>query len=201
MSNNGTVLSPSSGYLEYGYHGGGIAIDTSGDVWIGEFLGAPDTVIELSNTGTTISPNGGFTGGGLIDSEGIAIDASGNIWVANFGGPVSELSSSGTPIAGSPFSADGVRIAIDGSGNIWTGNYGGSVSELSNSGVLLSPSTGFIGPNLYQPYSIAVDGSGNVWLSNGADMATNVTEFVGIASPVVTPLAVGLKNHTLGTRP
>jgi hypothetical protein len=50
---------------------------------------------------------------------------------------------------------------------------------------------------------IAIDGSGNVWVVNLADEATpdNVVEFVGAAVPVVTPLAVGVKNGTLGTTP
>jgi hypothetical protein len=195
MSGNGTVLF--QGYGENGYPGGGIAIDTSGNVWIGDDL--MGTVTELSNTGAIISPIKGFTGGGLNDSVGLAIDASGHIWVANFGALVSELSSSGTPVTGSPFSGGGVgdafRIAIDGSGNVWVGNYY-LVSELSNSGAPLSPSTG-IGSFYYFCYGLVVDGSGNVWRSDGYGIA----ELIGIATPVVTPLAAGVKNNTLGTRP
>jgi PKD repeat protein len=214
-SSSGTVLSPSQGYVETGYHGGGTAIDAGGNVWLGE--GLSGTVIELSNTGSPISPSGGFTGGGLNQSGDIAIDASGHVWVTNFAGPISELSSSGKPMAGSPFSGGGAGnatgIAIDGSGNVWTGNgnntYPDGISELSNSGAPLSPSTGFMDNAylaggfgaLYDPGRPAVDGSGNVWLSNGAQGANNVIEFVGIATPVTTPLAVGVKNNMLGMRP
>jgi len=38
-----------------------------------------------------------------------------------------------------------------------------------------------------------------VWSAN-YDTST-VTEILGIAAPVVTPLSVGAKNNTLGTRP
>jgi hypothetical protein len=45
---------------------------------------------------------------------------------------------------------------------------------------------------------IAIDGGGNVWvmLSNNT-----VAEFVGAATPVVTPFSLGVKNGTLGQRP
>jgi hypothetical protein len=45
--------------------------------------------------------------------------------------------------------------------------------------------------------AIAVDGSGNVWLSTNS----GVIEIIGAATPVVTPIATGVKNNTLGTRP
>ena len=92
-------------------------------------------------------------------------------------------------------------IAVDGSGNVWIANYGGNsaVSEFSSSGVAISPATGYQGGGPSYPDGIAVDGSGNVWLSGGVN--ANVTEFIGGAAPVVTPLAVGVKNNMLGTRP
>jgi hypothetical protein len=73
------------------------------------------------------------------------------------------------------------------------------VSEFSNSGATLSPPTGFMGGFLNEPLAVAVEGSGNVWVSNVS--SRNITEFVGAAVPVVTPLSVGVKNGTLGTRP
>jgi hypothetical protein len=43
-----------------------------------------------------------------------------------------------------------------------------------------------------------VDGSGNVWVL----LADNsVTEFAGVATPVVTPIALGLKNNKLAAKP
>jgi len=149
-----------------------------------------------------LSPGIGFSGGGLHESEEIAIDASGNIWVTNFQALVSKLSSNGMPVTGSPFSGGGVgnpvRIAIDGAGNAWIGNFSGTVSELSNSGVALSPSSGFGGSVFDNPdYGLSVDGSGNLWVPGG----NSAVEFVGIATPVVTPLSVGVRDNKLGTRP
>ena len=82
-------------------------------------------------------------------------------------------------------------LAVDGAGNVWVEGFSG-VTEISSTGTVLSPASpyarGYGGSNV-----IAVDGSGNVWVSGG--------ELVGIATPVVTPTSVGVKNNTLGTRP
>ena len=81
---------------------------------------------------------------------------------------------------------------------MWVANSAASsgVTELSNSGAVLSPSVGFAASKLFNPYGVAIDGSGNVWLTN---LGGNVNELVGAAVPVVTPLALGVKNNTLGT--
>ena len=87
-------------------------------------------------------------------------------------------------------------IAVDGSGNVWVANIGATISEFSNNGVAISPSTGYsLGPHYLN--AIAVDGSGNVWVTTDAD----VVMFVGAATPVVTPIATGVKNNALGARP
>jgi hypothetical protein len=44
-----------------------------------------------------------------------------------------------------------------------------------------------------------VDGSGDIWVANSGSY--KVTEFIGLATPVVTPLAVGVANATVATRP
>ena len=68
----------------------GIAIDSSGDVWVANQEGS--NVTELSSSGTTI---GTYTVGSGTPSVsgpgGIAIDASGNVWVADGEGTVTEL--------------------------------------------------------------------------------------------------------------
>jgi hypothetical protein len=48
------------------------------------------------------------------------------------------------------------------------------------------------------PLRVAVDGSGNVWVL----LANNtVTEYVGIATPAVTPIALAVKSKKLGAKP
>jgi hypothetical protein len=63
---------------------------------------------------------------------------------------------------------------------------------------VLSGGSGFALPPTTYPVGDAVDGSGNVWVVMAAN---NVIEMVGVATPVVTPLSLGVKNNTLGTRP
>jgi len=187
----------------------GIAIDPSGDAWIQN----SSTVVELNNADTAaLGPP--YAGGFLNQPTGIAIDHSGDAWIANAGSfTVTEISSFGSVLSGSNgFGNDGLDqpegIAIDGAGNVWTANYnGGSVAELTNSGILLSGDNGyaFNGNSVVLPQAVAIDGSGNVWIGNlaGNGNAANgsITELVGAAAPVVTPLAVGVKNNTLGTKP
>ena len=120
------------------------------------------------------------------------------MWIANYyGNSVSELTSSGTDLSKGGYTGGGVDhpqgIAIDGAGNVWVANYRSSyLTELAGAsaatpGAFLSPSSGLGGDaNLLEAYAIAVDASGNLWISN---FGSNIlTQFVGLASPVRTPL-------------
>ena len=191
----------------------GIAIDGgSGDAWI---VGQNPLAV-LSSTGVPLfgSP---ISVGGLNEPTAIASDnSSGNVWIANsFGGGVSALSSTGVPLFGSPIGAGGLSsneiallgIAVDGGGNIWVlissqdlspGNGTTSIVELSSTGSALSPEvSGFTGsglniPSEQQRAGIAIDGSGDVWVANAG--SNSVTEFIGAATPTVTPLVAQINN-------
>ena len=153
-----------------------------------------------------------YSGGGL-NAPGplaIAIDASGNVWAACDSG-IAKLSNSGTPISpsagyGGAGLGDPTGIAIDGSGNVWVSNTNTlSISEWSNSGTAISPSTGYKGggnpstPILSGPRALTIDSSGNIWVASAGNKT--VVEFLGAATPVVTPLAAAVKNNTIATRP
>ena len=101
-------------------------------------------------------------------------------------------------------------LAFDGSGIVWIGSPGGGADSNGNPltpGVVAfgggSQGNGtdefFYSSSLAAgPLRVAVDGSGNVWVL----LADNtVTEYVGVATPVVTPLALGVKNKKLGAKP
>lgn len=203
FSNGGT---PDSGSRGYGTGMGidtGIAIDPSGNAWTADlYIGSLD---EVNNTGTLES---GFTGyGSLTSPAGLAFDANSHVWVATHGNNVKVLNDTGGAVGTYTGGGLGMSqgIAIDGAGSAWVVNtsssltVAGLLSEFSSSGTALTPSTGFTMASMINPTGIAIDGSGNVWVPNSGN--STVTEFIGAATPVVTPLAVGVQNNTLGTRP
>lgn len=198
-----------------GYTGGSlsapwsIAMDHSGNAWVAN-KDNNNTVTEVSADGMT---QNSFTSvGGISLPRSVALDSVDNVWIANGGsfgfGDIAELSNAGSAL--SPFSGYGAgvntggidspqAIAIDGAGNVWLGDQA-VIVEFDNSGNPLSPNTGYIVPGTISPAtSVAIDGSGNVWVAQSS--ALDLVELVGAATPVVTPISVGVKNNTLGTRP
>ena len=95
------------------------------------------------------------------------------------------------PFSGSTFA---VSEALDGSDSNWivTSASGSSTSnliEVSSSGNPFPTGTGYsFHSGAYGAGGPAIDGSGNIWVSGG----NQVTEFIGLATPVVTPLAANL---------
>ena len=154
----------------------------------------------VHSLGAVLSGVSGYSG--VANNDAIAIDALGDAWVPNFGGGVAKLSSSGAVLSGaSGYSGGGIQnpyaLAIDGMGNVWVTNWQGAILvELSNTGTVLSGATGYTSSSMATPLAMAVDGSGNVWVTG-----RQTIEFIGAGTPVITPIAVGVKNNTLGTRP
>jgi hypothetical protein len=227
----GAFLSPAAGYSGGGLSApNAIAIDNSGNIWAANHNGNSVSLLNGA-TGAAISSSTGYTGGGLNQSNAIAIDNSGNIWVSNaavfdrFGqlvsyGSITELNgATGAAISPSSGYTGGgsltpVAIAVDGIGNVWIVNSLGAPACNPPSNVncptltKLNGSTGGVisGPNrytsssLYKTTAIAIDSAGNIWLSN-ALIPGSLTEFVGAAAPVVTPLSVAAATHSIATRP
>ena len=212
-ASGGLALSSSSGYGGDVLAGpAGIAADTNGDVWTENYIAATGGLVEAKPSTLPGQPPTvtAYTGGGLKSPYSVAIDASGNVWATNRGGPgsLSEFTSTGTPITGTGgYSGGGLDnpygIAIDGAGNVWAANNGGdsdSISEISSGGTAISGASGYVNQLMFSPYGIAVDGSGNVWVTSD-DNVGPLTEFVGAATPVVTPIAAGTTYNELGIRP
>jgi hypothetical protein len=130
--------------------------------------------------------------------------------VANrVGSSLSRFSNAGTPIPGSPFYGAGlnapVGIALDGLGNVFLVNSGSnSISEFLSSGKAQSGAAGYGSSSLANPFRLAIDRSGSVWvtnLSSSTSGSTAITQFVGVAAPVVTPLSLAIQNNALNQRP
>ena len=210
-----------------------LAIDSNYNIWItgggtgslGGVAGYP-YVYEFLYSAT--SPNYPSTpsattntGGILVPEQGIGIDSGDNLWIPNYGKEtISEIATSTvTGNASSPFPTSSSLTkpefeVIDGAGHIWvtdmattSASPAGSVFELVAGTSSVTPQTGFA-HTYNEPDGIAVDASGNVWVAayNAAAPAGFITEIVGQAVPVVTPLAAGLPlvpgpTSKLGTRP
>lgn len=189
------------------YTGGGlfnpitIAVDTSNNIWIASGDGA---ISKFNSSGTAISGTNGYSGGGLTvnnaGSGALAIDASGNVWSANNGSTnlVGELNSTGGAVSPSGGYTGGDlelpdSIAIDGSGHVWVANSFAGLSEFSSTGTVLSPN-GFTEATSCCATPVAtgigIDGSGNIWISN--NYRGQLSEVVGAAAPVVTPIVANL---------
>lgn len=112
-----------------------------------------------------------FTGAAMHAPTSIAFDAAGNAWMTNQGSnTVALVSSLGVPVAGSPFSSNGVnvpmQVAIDIHGNAWVANSGGSsVSEFDNSGNVATGSP-FSLANSDAAGALAIGATGDVWVAS-----------------------------------
>lgn len=185
LQDNGTPISGSKGYGASALpFTPAVAVDASNNGWFATEVGA----VRVTPTGTvTTFPC-------CDDPAGIAVDQSGNIWVADYGGAaIVKLTPAGAVAATveSPGANQAAQwIAIDGAGNVFAANYrGNSIAELAGSNAApLSPTNGLgLDAALKLPLGIAIDASGNIWVTNaGTD---TVTQFVGLASPIKTPLS------------
>ena len=105
-------------------------------------------------------------------------------------------------------------IVIDGLGTAWTPTCGpkcsgptntDNVIHLAANGSLLNTGGGFQTPGLDAPQGVGIDASGNLWVGNSGGQLTStpgtVTEIVGVAAPVKTPIQAALKASLLGQRP
>jgi hypothetical protein len=197
---NGNLLSNANGFYNTGGYQG-VAVDASNNLW-GVYNG----------TATEISSAGVHTGDYAVNASAYSVAINGTFtWVAG-NSSLTVLNASGaqtTPAGGITGGGinDPVGIAVDGYGSSYTINaasYNGNtnaahnVSETYSNGTVVSPATGYMSSYLYSPNGIAVDLSGNVWVS---DATAGAVVFVGLANPVVTPIATAVKNNKLGALP
>ncbi len=190
FSSSGAPLSGTAGYTGPSVaFPVSVAIDANHNAWIGDQNDGGITRFSSSGASTAFSCCNG--------PAGLATDQSGNLWVANYyGDNVIELNTTSGNVT-STATGGGIyhpqAIAVDGAGNIWTASFRNSaLSQIAGAtspspGQILSPSAGLATDvNLTEAYAIAIDASGNLWVSN---YGTNLlTEFIGLAAPVKTPL-------------
>jgi len=146
---------------------------------------------------------------GNIGARGVAVDGAGNMWLGQ------EFPES----TGSTISS-GLYAVAEMSAVTGTGPTHVTFTAMSPTGI--TPGTcatatgcasngGFQKAAFLQPGDLEIDPSGNVWVLNTeyTNSSSNlvyvsggtITEILGAATPIVTPLSVAAKNGTLGAKP
>jgi streptogramin lyase len=125
----------------------GLAVDSSGNVWVAN--SGTNTVKVIPQSGASAIAS--YSGNGLNSPSAIAIDSSGNAWVANHGAnTLSAFTTSGGAFGSSPFSPTGVAtptaLAIDASGIIWVTSPTTLVGVSSSGTATYTASTGISTP-------------------------------------------------------
>ncbi|HTT76440.1 MAG TPA: NHL repeat-containing protein [Candidatus Binataceae bacterium] len=186
-----------------------VALDDAvpANIWVTNLGG--DSVTELTSTGTLVGNynNTSPAGAGFLVPDGIALDAASNVWVPNFfGNSVTALTSGGALfLAGNfdPLGADfdgPYGIAVDSGTNVWiTNSSGTNLTELAATTGDFTASFTPAGANFNSPFGIAIDESGNIWITNNG--GNSVAEFVGAASPVLTPPVACLSTANIVCKP
>ena len=154
---SGTLSSPS-----------GIALDASGDVWVGDT--GNNRIVEFSASGTVI---GGFTPSGSYTLNGptaIALNAAGDVFVADTGdNRVVEFFPTGTELnvfgtsSGSGELNAPTGVAVTSSGTVLVSDTGDNrVVEFTSTGGYSSSFNSKMG----SPAGITTDASGDIWVAN-----------------------------------
>ena len=197
LTNSGVPLSGVSGYdgdpngTPTLFFPVAIAVDSNRNGWLANF--SSNTIAKISADGTSA------TAYVCCDApDGLAIDGSGNVWVANYYGDSISLVSASGAVLSAGFKGGGIvhpqGIAVDGMGNVWVANYRGpsiselaSISSIHGTGTILSPAAGWApDAGLLEAFALAIDASGNIWVTSFGN--NQLTEYVGLAAPVKTPL-------------
>lgn len=184
---NGAPVSPLRTGGIYGA-GFGLAQDSSGNTWVGNFGwgGANPTstgngsVTEYSPTGAAISPIKAYQGG-PVRVQGMEFDSRGNLWMASFGTDNAWVFQNGNPGTsyGTPVKYTGAQcfdVAIGSddiawvvSGGGFTGTYQSNVSRYSFDNGVFTNLTSVNFPVGRAMKGISLDSQGNAWVASQGD--------------------------------
>jgi sugar lactone lactonase YvrE len=220
-------LSSAGAYVnEYGVDGYskngpfGVALDASSNIWMSSNI-TTNSIVQYQNGGAGTTPLRSITTPASFNPEALVIDQSGNVWASDAQDGttnhndvilVTPTATTGTLVTGGG-AENTVGMAVDGSGLVYAASVTGGASNTGSLAVFNSSATPLSGGNgingqftvsggsaqvpMDGPYFIAIDGSGNVWSQTN----TNVVEYIGAATPVLTPLAAAVKKGTIAARP
>jgi len=185
-----------------------IVLDPAGDkAWMTTANSSSYPLNSVNTAGTTLTTAnvGNLTRIYFMDSAGLFWNSSNQR--INGSNMVSNTLSTPTGVTSSYFSA---LLTQDGNGTLWdvlqdtsnSNTYYCYLLSYSATGAITSPNHGYTGSVTVPagcPTQVVPDNAGNLWLWN--EYSTNVYEFVGLSTPVVTPRAVATSSNKLGKRP
>jgi DNA-binding beta-propeller fold protein YncE len=160
---------------------GGIAVDSSGNVYVAEM--GNHRIQKFTSNGNYITKWGSFAvdyppaNGQFRGPADVAVDSSGNVYVADaMNSRIQKFSSNGTFITkwGSFGSGNGqfdfpAGVAVDSSGNVYVADTDNSrIQKFSSNGTFITKwgSSGSGNGQFFQPIGVAVDSSGNVYVAD-----------------------------------
>jgi uncharacterized protein (TIGR03437 family) len=191
----------------------GIAVDSSGKIYIGDSLNNVVRVISGGNISTFAGNNtAGYSGDGKAASSaeldspiGVAVDGSGNVYIADsLNNVVRKVSGStistfaGNNGAGAGYSGDTgsavnaqlywpTGLAVDSAGNLYIADSFNSVIRevtISNQFIISLAGSGATGGMLLHPDAVVVDAAGNLYVTD-----TNDRRIIEYSNGVITSLA------------
>jgi streptogramin lyase len=148
----------------------------------------------------------------------LAVDSANTGWISVTGntsnGGVDELArvTTGGTVT-SLLTGNGINnpqgVAVDGSGNVFVVSEGANSLLQYSGSAFVTGTSGYTGASngmtpatlLNTPTRLDIDPSGNVWVVNAAGSSGYVTEYLGLATPVVRPLSAAGITNSLGTKP
>lgn len=164
----------------YAWSQRGVAVDSKGNLYVGDLAGGAIRKIEPNGTVTklTISTGDIATEIHFEFPDGVAVDDSDNVYVADrAANTINKISPDGvlTALAGAAGmrgATDGIGasarfngpdgLAVDGNGNIFVADSGNrAIRKVSSTGEVTTLARGFA-----MPLSVAVDGKGNVYVAD-----------------------------------
>ena len=188
---------------------------TSGNVVIPTndgYYGTPSNFINglvtYSSAGALISTAAGYpvnyNSGAHEFFTVFAIDASGNYWIGGIyqSSDLIKTSPTGTVLLSTASVAgSATRVVMDGNNDVWGVDQTGIITEFDTNGNVLSKGAinyyGAAHTDSSTANSLAIDSSGNLW----AGQYGNLYQYLGLAPPVITPLASAVSQNKLATRP
>jgi streptogramin lyase len=198
----------------------GVALDASSNIWMSSNI-STNSIAQYQNGGAGTTPLRVITTPATFNPETVVIDQVGNVWAsdAQDGATnhndvilVTPAATTGTLVTGGG-AENTVGMAVDGSGLVFAASVTGGASNTGSLAVFNNTPTALSGSNgingqytvsggsaqvpMNGPYFIAIDASGDVW----AQTNTTVVEYIGVATPVLTPLSAAVKAGTIAARP